>query len=105
MVAIFVGCGCCSYRALHVTRVSLALRLFILSLRIYSIFMFAVQQAVLFLSVGLVYSKVSMTDSAVDGCIHLADRFGRFISSGSICSGSAAAGLFASLDPCSGANQ
>jgi len=36
--------------------------------------MFAVQQAVLFLSVGLVYSKVSMTDSAVDGCIHLADR-------------------------------
>ena len=43
----------------------------------FTLFMFAVQQAVPFLSVGLVYSKVSMTDSAVDGCIHLADRFGR----------------------------
>ena len=88
MVAIFVGRGCCSYRALHVTRVSLALRLFVLSLRIYSIFMFAVQQAALFLFVGLVYPNGSMTDSAVDGCIHLANRSGGSVASGSICSGS-----------------
>jgi len=69
--------------------------------------MFAVQQAVLFLSVGLVYPNESMTDSAVDGCIHLADRSEGSVAFGSICSGSAAAGLFASLGLCmpGGANQ
>jgi len=52
------------------------------------LFMFAVQQAVLVLSVGIVYPIGSMTDSAVDGCIHLADRSGGSVASGSICGGS-----------------
>jgi len=85
---MFVGRSCYSFRAFYVAWISLALRLFALSLRIYSIFMFAVQQVVLSLSVGLVYPNGSMTDSAVDGCIHLANRSGGSVAFGSICSGS-----------------
>jgi len=85
---MFVGRSCYSFRAFYVAWISLALRLFALSLRIYSIFMFAVQQVVLSLSVGRVYPNGSMTDSAVDGCIHLANRSGGSVAFGSICSGS-----------------